>query len=336
MAKQPKRKMENARRASLTIQRRTKWFMLFFGVLCFGVLFVKLYDLQINQHQFLEDKAVSQQTASTTISASRGTIYDRNGETLAVSATAETVFISPLEIAERSDEEDAATGEDVTYLKGQYKEYVARGLARILGLEAEDILAMMEKTYSQYEVLVRKADRETCDQVRRFINGEIDDMGNQVPEGDRVTLRGIYLNADSKRNYPLASLACHVIGFVNAENVGAYGTEAMYESTLQGTTGLTVSARDANGQPLLYQYEQYYDAENGEDVYLTIDTTIQYYLERGLEEAAVKYDVKNGGTAIALDVNTGAILGMASYPNYDLENYSEIYTPLLQAELAAA
>ena len=95
MAQQPKRKAENARKASLTIQRRTKWFMLIFGVACFAMLFVKLYNLQITQHQFLEDKAVSQQTASMTINASRGTIYDRNGESLAVSATAETIFLSP-------------------------------------------------------------------------------------------------------------------------------------------------------------------------------------------------------------------------------------------------
>ena len=158
MAKQPKRKTENARRATLTIQRRTKWFMLFFGVFCFAMLFVKLYDLQINQHDFLEDKAVSQQTASTAISASRGTIYDRNGETLAVSATAETIFISPLEIAERSAAEDSATGEDVTYLKGQYEEYVARGLARSLGLDAEDILTLMERTYSQFEYVAKKVE----------------------------------------------------------------------------------------------------------------------------------------------------------------------------------
>ena len=342
MAKQPKRKMENARRASLTIQRRTKWFMLFFGVLCFGVLFVKLYDLQINQHQFLEDKAVSQQTASTTISASRGTIYDRNGETLAVSATAETVFISPLEIAERSDEEDAATGEDVTYLKGQYKEYVARGLARILGLEAEDILAMMEKTYSQYEVLAKQVEQDVADEVRRFINGEIDDQGNPitqvnaagetVPTEDPIHLRGIYLSAGSKRYYPYSTLASHVIGFVNA-NGGAYGIEALYNEELEGKTGVAVTARDANQRTLLYQYEQYYDAENGDDVVLTIDTTVQYALEKGLEAAVEKYDVANGATGIVMDCNTGALLAIASLPNYDLNDYSAIYDSLLQQQL---
>ena len=266
MAQQPKRKAENARKASLTIQRRTKWFMLFFGVACFAMLFVKLYDLQINQHQFLEDKAVSQQTASMTINASRGTIYDRNGETLAVSATAETIFISPMEIAERSEMEDAATGEDVTYLKGQYEEYVARGLARILGLEEADLLKLMERTYSQFEYVAKKVEQDVADEVRRFINGEIDDQGNvitevneageTVPTEDPVRLRGIYLQADSKRYYPYSALASHVIGFVNEEG-GAYGTEALYNDELEGTAGVPVTATASGGRPRLYQYEQY-------------------------------------------------------------------------------
>ena len=336
MAKGPKRKEENARRASQTIQRRTVWVMLVFGVACFAVLFCKLYSLQITQHESLEERAVDQQTLSTTISASRGTIYDRNGVTLASSASTDTIFVSPLEIADQSKKEDEKTGDKATILKNQYEEYVARGLARILGIEEETILEKMERTYSQYEPLVKKAEKDVADEVRRFINGEIDDQGNEVPEDDRVTLRGIYLSPDAKRYYPYSSLASHVIGFVNAEDRGAYGTEALYNDVLEGATGLTVSAKDVNSRPLLFQYEQYYDAEDGNSVYLTIDSTIQYALERGLEEAALKYQVKNGGTAICLDVTNGAILGMASYPNYDLNDYSAIYTQALQQQLAAA
>ena len=329
-----RRKEENARRASQTIQRRTVWFMVFFGVVCTLTLFYQLFKLQIKEHESLTARAADQQTLSTTITASRGTIYDRNGNTLAVSASTETVFISPKEIAERSEAVNEA--DSTSKLKNQYKEYVARGLARILGLEEDDILERMEATYSQYDVLRTKVDQDVADEVRRFINGEIDDLGNEVLEGDQEKLRGIYLSSDSKRYYPYHTLASHVIGFVNAENKGAYGTEAVYDSVLQGTSGLTVSAKDANNQPMLYQYEQYFDAQDGNSVYLTIDTTIQSYLESGLEEAVLKYDVKNGGTAICLDVNTGAILGMASYPNYDLENYSEIYSELLQQELELA
>ena len=350
MTKMPKRKEENARRASQTIQRRTVIFAAVFVVAAFTALFMQLYHLQITEHESLQGRAVNQQTLSTTISASRGTIYDRSGNILAISASAETVFISPLEIAERAAAEDEKTGDDATYLKGQYKEYVARGLARILDLDEEWILELMEKTYSQYEILAKKVEQEVADEVRRFINGEIDDEGNEIiPTDDagrplaeedwaanRVSLRGIYLSADSKRYYPYSTLAAHVIGFVNAENTGAYGIEALYDSELQGTTGLTISAKDVNGQTLLYQYEQYYDAENGNDLVLTIDTVIQSYLERGLEEAVAKYGVKNGATGIVMDVNTGALLAIASLPNYDLNNYSEIYDSLLQQQLSLA
>ena len=349
MTNRPRRKSENARKASLTIQRRTKWFLLFFGVACFTLLFVKLYDIQINQHEFLQEKAVLQQTSSTTVNANRGTIYDRNGVTLAASATTETIFISPLEIDKRAKEEDEAEGKDVTYLKNQYKEYVARGLARILDLDAETILKKMEDTNSQFSYVAKKVEKEVADEVRRFINGEIDDEGNEIiPTDDqgrtlaeedwashRITLRGIYLTPDSKRYYPYNTLAAHVIGFVN-ENGGATGIEALYNSTLEGSAGLTVTARDAKQRTLLYQYEQYYDAENGSDVVLTIDTTVQYALEKGLQEAIEKYDVENGATGIVMDCNSGAILAMASLPNYDLNDYSAIYDSLLQQKLELA
>jgi len=350
VAKSLKRTEENARRASQTIQRRTVIFALFFGVVTFAMLFVKLYDLQITQHDFLQEKAVSQQTLSTTISASRGTIYDQEGNILAISATAETIYISPLEIAERSKAEDEKTGKDVTYLKGQYEEYVARGLSRILELDYEKVRERMNKTNSQYEILLKKAEQEMADEVRRFINGEIDDAGNVIiPTGadgrplaeedwakNRVRLRGIYLSADAKRYYPYSTLAAHVVGFVNSENAGAYGIEALYEDELQGTTGLSVTAKDVSGKTLLWQYEQYYDAQNGDDVVLTINNTVQHYLERGLEEAIAKFDVKNGAAGIIMDVNSGAILGMASLPNYDLNNYSAIYDSLLQQQLSLA
>ena len=334
-----KRKAANARQASQTIQRRTLVFAAFFGVAAFVLLFIQLYRLQITDHEALQERAAKQQTLSTTITASRGTIYDRTGETLAVSAAAETIFISPRDIAERSKQENEKEGDRATYLKGRYEDYVAEGLARILGLEKDWILTRMEKTNSQYEWLVKKADQETADEVRRFINGEIDEKGNIIVPKDaqgrplaaedwqknRITLRGIYLSADSKRFYPYSTLASHVIGFVNGENQGAYGTEALYEEELQGAAGLTVTAKDVNGKTLLYQYEQYYDAQNGDDVVLTIDANIQYYLEKGMEEMVAKYKAKNGATGIVMDVNTGALLGLASLPNYDLNNYSDLY-----------
>ncbi len=330
MTKQEQKAMF-ARQASQTIQRRTVAFLLAFGVVCFAAVVWKLYDLQIKQHDDLKARAVRQQTASITVTASRGTIYDRNGATLASSATAETVFISPKEISKYAEGKDM----DDRDVSKQDRNKVAQGLARILEMDVETILKRMENTYSQFEVLRKDLDRETADELRRFINGAIDEYGAAVLEDDQVRLHGIYLADGTKRFYPYSSLAAHVVGFVGAENYGLYGTEALYDEALQGSDGLMVSAKNANGTEVLYQYEQYYDPENGQDLHMTLDTTIQYYLERGLEEMVARYDAKNGATGIVMDPNTGAILAMASNPSYDLNDFAAIYDPVLQQQIPA-
>ncbi len=193
----------------------------------------------------------------------------------------------------------------------------------------------MEKTNSQYEILKKKTDQTISDEVRRFINGEIDPEGNEVPEKQRVKLRGVWLQPDSKRYYLYSSLASGVIGFVNGDGIGSVGLEVKYDDTLTGTAGYTISARNASGSELLYNYEQYYDAENGHSLVLTLDANVQLSLENGLENMLKKYDAKNGGTGIVMDVNTGAIIAMASYPNYDLNDYSTIFDAALQKKLDA-
>ena len=343
MAKTSPRKSEAARRANQVILSRTLLMMVLLGIVTFLLLFWKLYDLQINQHDELQEKAVAQQTRSTVVTASRGTIYDRNGLPLAISATAETVCVSPKDIVEyveeqREKQEAAAAkakekGE--SYIPGQVRDeaYIARGLERLLGVDQETILKKMERTFSQYEMVKKKVDQEIANDVRRFINGEIDDEGNEVPEGQRVKLRGVWMQPDAKRYYPYGSLAANVIGFVDGDNQGGVGLEAKYNSVLSGTAGLTVTAKNAAGSDLLYQYEQYYDAENGKNLVLTLDSNIQYYLEKGIESMADKFDAANGATGIVMDVNTGAILAMASYPNYDLNDYGTVYDEKLQAKL---
>ena len=357
MANPSKRKSDAARRANQVVRSRTMLMMALLGVATFVVLFWKLYDLQVRQHDELQEKAVAQQTRSTVITASRGTIYDRNGLPLALSATAETVFISPYEInsyleeqEEKAKEEAAAAEEDGRpYVPPiiRDKEFIARGLGRILDVDPETILEKMEKTNSKYEIVKKRVDQEVADEVRRFINGEIDDEGNEItmetaagktvlkenPSQSPVKIRGVYMEPGSKRYYPYGSLASNVIGFVNGENEGGVGLEAKYNSILSGTAGLTVTARNAVGGDLLYQYEQYYDAENGKNLVLTLDSNIQYYLEKGLKSMLDKYDAKNGGTGIVMDVNSGAILAMASYPNYDPNDYGSIYDETLKAQL---
>ena len=345
MAIHPRRKSDAARRANQIVRSRTVLVMLLLGIMTFAALFWRLYDLQIRQHAELQEKAISQQTRSAVVSASRGTIYDRNLNTLAISATAETVLVSPLDIeksVESQKEEQAKAaqkaadkGQDYTPPVLRDQSYIARGLSRILGLEQGAIEERMEKTNSQYEILKKKTDQTISDEVRRFINGEIDPEGNEVPEKQRVKLRGVWLQPDSKRYYLYSSLASGVIGFVNGDGIGSVGLEVKYDDTLTGTAGYTVSARNASGSELLYNYEQYYDAENGHSLVLTLDANVQLSLENGLENMLKKYDAKNGGTGIVMDVNTGAIIAMASYPNYDLNDYSTIFDAAPQKKLDA-
>ena len=292
--KNPRRRPDSARRANRIIQQRTLLLLGAFGVLAFVLLFAQLYKLQIGQHDELQSMAVRQQTLRTAVEASRGTIYDKNGDILAISSTAENVFVSPADVVKYE----------------QDKDLIANGLAEILGIEPESVLTRMERTWSQYEVIKHKVERETADEVRAFLNEN--------------KIRGVFLEPTTKRYYPYSSLAAHVIGFVNA-NGGAYGLEAVYDEELTGESGMVVTARDANGGALLYQYEQYFDAENGDSLVTTLDKTVQYYLEKGLEELESRYGTGVGATGIVLDVNSGAVLAMASLPTYDLNNYSALF-----------
>jgi len=307
----PKRKPDSARRANRIIQQRTLLLLALLGIGTFLLLFAQLYKLQIKQHDELKTLAVRQQTLRTTVEASRGTIYDKNGDILALSSTAENVCVSPLDVAKNEQDQDL----------------IANGLGEILGVDPSGILDDMKDTASQYKVIKKKVEQETADKVRVFIS----DNG----------IKGVFLEPTSKRYYPYSSLAAHVIGFVNA-NGGAYGLEAVYDEELTGEKGMVVSARDANGNALLYQYEQYFDAENGDSLVTTLDKTVQYYLEKGLEELESRYGTGVGATGIVMDVNTGGILAMASLPTYDLNAPASIYNKEMLAagmtdeELAAA
>ena len=293
-----KRRPESARRANRIIQTRTLLLLGVFGVLTFVLLFTQLYHWQITEHDELQSVAVRQQTLRTTVEASRGTIYDRNGTILAMSASAEDIFISPKEIIENDQDQNLIAG----------------GLAEILDLDPADILKKMEKTNSQYEELKKKADDELADKVREFIN-----------END---LKGVFIRPTSKRTYPKGTLASQVIGFTN-DLGGAMGLEAAYNDELTGENGMVVTARDRDGRSVLYQYDQYFDAENGCDLHTTLDTTIQYYLEKGVQELEARFGTGKGAEGIVMDVNTGAVLAMASLPTYDLNSPGTVYNDFL-------
>ena len=310
-----------ARQATRTVRRRTFWLMLVLGILAFVVLFFKLYDLQIIQHKQMQTRALDQQTSQTVVSAFRGTIYDRNGSQLAVSVSAEDVVMSPFHMKKQRDEEaerlENIRLENAQLAEGEKKKSVdtivlwdydslAAKLADILDLSQDDIRERMNNTNSQYELLAKKVDEDTADQIRQLIND--------------LNIEGLDLVATSRRVYPYGSLASHILGFVGAENTGLYGLESRYDQYLQGQSGLVVSAKDVKGNPLPYEYEQYFAAQSGQDVVLTLDANVQYYLEKYVGEMADKYGAENGATGIVMDVKTGGILGMVSYPTYDLNN----------------
>ena len=307
----PKRKDENIRRANRVIQTRSFVLMLIMGVAMFVLLFFQLFDLQIIRHEELQSKAVNQQTRRTVVTASRGTIYDRTGNIMAISASAETIILSPLEIDRAVNDKDSPVS--------WTKDSLAAGLAEILGSDTSSIRKRMDNTESQYEVIKLRAEEETANAVRTYISE------NKIV--------GVHLVADAKRYYPYGSLASHVIGFVGDENTGLYGLEARYEQELEGQSGLVVSAKDNAGNDMMYAYEQYFAAQNGSDLTLTLDATIQYYLEKGLESMADKFAAANGATGIIMDVRTGGILAMASYPNYDLNDFSAVQDKTLQERM---
>lgn len=323
---------ESNNRANRVILGRTRWLMVILGVVAFAPLFWKLWDVQIMNHKLYEEYAINQQTSDLTVTAPRGTIYDSQGNILAISSTVQNIIISPKEIitggesalaraeskltqgvglteAEKASKRLLLTDAEQAALAGTYDEFIADGLAGILEMEAETILVRMEKTTSMYEVIQRRVEDYYSIAVNEFIS-----ENNLYP--------GVYLRPDTKRYYPYSSLGAQLIGWVNPnnDNVGAYGLEARYESVLSGVAGRVVTAKNAAGTEMLSSYESYIDPEPGNNLHLTIDATIQNYCERVLAEGISSYDVANGGFCIAMDPNTGAILGMVSSPYYDLND----------------
>lgn len=275
--------------------RRCACLIMIFSVIGIAVLLARLYKIQITDHAYYEALALSQQMRSTPGAKNRGTIFDRNLNVLAVSATVDNVYISPVEISQY----------------GENRELIAQGLAQILNLDYNEVYDKTGRTGSYYVTVARKLEKEKADELRRFKNEN--------------NLRGVHLEADTKRYYPNSSLACHVLGFVGVDNIGLEGTEAHYNAYLSGTAPQTRRLTNALGTDMPYtNYEAFIDGDAGCDIVMTIDSTIQFYVEKHLKQAVADYDIQNGAGAIAMDVNTGEILAMVSLNNYDLNNFLEV------------
>lgn len=248
--------------------------------------------LQIIDGERLQTLATSQQTLTETISAKRGTIFDANGETLAVSYDSDKVYVNPLDIEKDSD-----------------IEIIAQGISSILGLDSAELTVTLNESTKRV-LIASNVEKEAIDKLKEWKN-------------NLKIKTGISIESSTSRSYPKDTLASTVIGFVGTDNQGLYGIESTWDSFLSGTSGKSVSLKDASQSEIANSQETYIAAENGYDLTLTIDSNIQNIVETCLAQAVEEYQCKSGIT-IAMDPSTGKILALADYPNY---NCNSPFTP---------
>lgn len=280
-------------------------FVVFVG---FGAVVVSLFRWQIVRGEELSNAALDQSLRSTTLSAMRGTIYDATGKVLAQSASVWTVVLEPAYFSEYEDPE--AT-----------RRTVAKGLAPILDMDEDEIYEKTEGN-SYFVYLKRRVETSIRDEVNQFLE-------------DNNISSGVRLIEDYKRYYPYGEVASTVLGFTGTDGQGLEGLELQYDTQLRGTAGRLISARNALGTDMPFDYEQYVEAEDGYNLVLTIDETVQSILEKYLAEGVEQFKVKNGAVAILMDVDTGAILGMATNPSYDPNDPFTIQDENLLAQIDA-
>ncbi len=255
--------------------------------------------IQFVQGEELQMKAYGQQSSERTVTASRGTIYDRSGENiLAQSSTVETVTVNPVNIAVEN------------------KEKVARILADVFELDYDKILKRVSKN-SSIETIVKRVEKEKTDELRKWM------QANNI-------YSGINIDEDTKRFYPEASLASHIIGFCGSDNQGLDGIEAKYNDILTGQNGSISKMIDAKGNNFGEEGENYQEPTTGNDLVLTIDKNIQAIVEKYLEDACIDNVCTDGGNVIMMDPRNGDILAMATYPFYDLNHPYEVTNPELK------
>lgn len=290
------------------IKKRSIILMYLILVLGFGAIACRLSYLHLIKGEELQEAAVEQQLRDTTVSAKRGTIYDRNGKVLATSASVWKVILAP-----------------AYFENDEQREFVSQGLSQILGISADDILKDAKDTTSYYKTIKRQVESDEKDKVLEFCDA--------VSEKYTKLASVIVLEEDYKRYYPYGDFAAAVIGFTGSDDQGLSGLEYQYDSYLTGTPGRMVTETNVHGTAMPFEYQQKEDAVDGNSLVLTIDETVQHFLEKYLEEGIKQYEVVNGAVAICMDVNTGAILGMAVEDGFDLNDPYTVADPTAQAEI---
>ena len=274
-------------------------------LIIFLLLIIRLIWLQFVQGSDLKEQAYNQQTTDQIISTSRGTIYDSTGKTLAISTPTDTVTINPKKIVGSNDEETKAK-----------KEKVAKAFSEIFELDYNETLEKVNST-SNVQTIAKKVDKDKIDKLKQWM------------ETEKIST-GINIDEDTKRVYPYNNLASNLIGFCGTDNTGIQGIEDSWNSVLQGTPGKITTSTDAIQEEIPDSNQTYIPAENGSDIVLTIDYYIQTVLEKYLKQA-VEENNADSGTVVAMAPSTGDILGMACYPDYNLNTPFEPNTEELKA-----
>lgn len=283
--------------------KRLKGFLIFILVV-FIALVAIIGKLQFIDGTWLKERAYSQSTSSTVVSAKRGTIYDSNGKALAISAEVDTVSVNPeyLVVKEKGEVNKEKTQE--------LREKMAQKFAEIFSLEYEDVLKKLNSSRS-VETIASKVETDKVTTLKAWLSE------NKISSG-------VNIDEDVKRYYPYNNLASNLIGFCGTNNQGLDGIELSYDDELKGTNGKLTTAISVTQTAIPDQNEQYIAPENGSNIYLTIDSNIQTIVEKYLKQAVEENNCKRGGNAIAMNPENGEILAMATYPDYNL---NDPYTP---------
>lgn len=299
-------------------------------VVCFVALFglaLNLFRIQVVDYDKYQNRTIDQYTKETSISAKRGTIYDTNMKVLATSVTVDRVFIAPNMIPHvtvrdyiesiypsdkiETDEDRLEKESFVAHFDNMnitVAEDIANELSTLLkGVDKDDVLTKAMKEKRADETIKRQAEIDESNAVREMIlNKHYEQM--------------IHLAESTRRFYPFNSLASHVIGITGYDGTGISGVEAYYDSYLKGVPGKVVTAKNGIGGEMPFKYESYISAQNGTNIMLTIDWTIQHLLESEMEKALIENKATNRVCAIVMNVKTGAVLAMTTKPDFDLNN----------------
>ncbi|MBR5126065.1 MAG: PASTA domain-containing protein [Oscillospiraceae bacterium] len=283
--------------------RRIMVVMAVLGLAAFLPVGVRLWGLMVRDYTYYAGLALKNQTRTTKVSARRGSILDRNMNVLATNVGVENVYLDPHELKQSKADMNA----------------VSEVLGEILGKDPDWIRRQASDTRMRYKQVGTRVDEATAGQIRAYINDN--------------NISGIHLEPERQRVYPYGSLAAQVIGFTNAGGDGCEGIEAMYDGFLSGSVGRVVTTKGNNEMDMPFSYENYIADQPGCDVILTLDTTVQSCLEKQMEAAVSRYDVRNGAFGLVMNCKTGEILAMATLGSYDPNAYQELYDPEVRAQM---